>query len=249
MDKHTFDDKARPEHDRETEFHDPGNDARVGDSSMDLSDGQLVITRVERQKGKRNVYDIYLNEQYAVTVHQHTLVSFQLLKGKHLEHGELERIRQEDRICEAYERAVRWIGRRPHAGKEIGQKLRQYEFDEDIITEVTSRLQNQGLLDDRSFAEEWIGHRVHSQKKGRRWAIAELKQKGVSAAHIEEAMKAIDPEVEYENALQLARKKWKQTSGDRRTRMHKTAAYLVRRGFPSDLVRKVVQICASNHET
>ena len=36
MDKHTFDDKARPEHDRETEFHDPGNDARVGDSSMDF---------------------------------------------------------------------------------------------------------------------------------------------------------------------------------------------------------------------
>jgi len=215
----------------------------------DMQSGEserYVITRVEHQITKMGTYDLYLNDQYAYTVHEDTLVALQLLKGAILERSDLVRIEREERLYEAFDRAIRWIGRRPHASQEIQHKLRQLEFEEDVIDGVMDRLRSRQLLDDRAFAEEWTEQRIYTQKKGRQWVKYELMQKGISSEDIDAALREVDPEAEYEGALQLGLKKWRQTQGDVRTRKHKTAAYLMRRGFPSDVVRKVVNSCESD---
>lgn len=213
-------------------------------------DGQepYEITRVERHVKKADMFDIYLNGQLACTVHEDTLISMRLLKGRKLSNHELAQLAFEERVSEALARAIRILGRRPHASSEVKHKLLQAGVEEDVIEAVMHKLRADQLLDDRSFAEQWTFGRMTSQKKGRNWVRYELQQKGVAKEHIEAAMRNVDRTVEYENALQLGMKKWRQTSGELRSRKQKTAVYLMRRGYPSDLVRRVVQVCASEQE-
>jgi len=207
------------------------------------------ITRVEQQVKKPGMFDIYLNGQFACTVHEDTLISMRLLKGRKLDRSELEQLEYEERVFEALFRAIRIIGRRPHSSSEVEHKLRQAEVEEDVIEAVMHKLRAEQLLDDRAFAEQWTENRMNAQKKGRNWVRYELQQKGIAKEHIEAAMRSVDRSVEYENALQLGRKKWHQTDGDLRNRKQKTAAYLMRRGFHMEIVRKVVSVCASGDES
>lgn len=204
-------------------------------------EGVFEITRVEQQLKKPGLYDLYLNGQYAYTVHEDTLVAMRLLKGAMLDQADLQRLERLERMHKALDKAIRWIGRRPHSRREIERKLRQLEIEEDAIADVLDKLQEQRLVDDKRFAEQWAESRIISQKKGRRLVSHELRQKGVAREDVEAAMHAIDPQVEYEHAMQLGKKKWQQTKGEAAARRQKTAAYLLRRGFPAELVRKVIR--------
>ncbi|GFR37652.1 regulatory protein RecX [Insulibacter thermoxylanivorax] len=206
---------------------------------------EYEITRVEQHLRKAGHYDIYLNGEFAYTVHEDTLVTMQLLKGRKLDAADLARLEQEERINEAMDRALRWLAGRPHTEQEIVNKLRRAGFEqEDVIEAVTEKLRKLELLNDRLFAEQWLEQRVRAQKKGRNLIRHELMQKGVAKEHIDAALNALDDETEYEQALHLGLKKWRQTKGERMVRRHKTAGYLMRRGFPADIVRKVVNECA-----
>jgi len=209
---------------------------------------QLVVTRVERRSTNPATYDIYLNDRFACTVHEETLIALKLLKGNVLEREDLARIEREERICDAYNRAIRWLGRRPHAGREIERKLLKLGVEEETAGIVLDRLRRERLLDDQAYAEQLTDYRIRTQKKGRRWVRYELTQKGLAAEHIEAALRSIDPALEYEQALQLGRKKWSQTSGNMNARKRKTADYLMRRGFPAHIAAKVVRSCASGED-
>lgn len=215
------------------EFTDDGQDR--------ITEDVFEITRVEQQLKKPGRYDLYLNGQYTYTVHEDTLVAMRLLKGAMLDQADLQRLERLERMHEALDQAIRWIGRRPHSRQEIERKLRQLEYPEDAIAAALDKLQEQRLVDDRRFAEQWAESRIVSQKKGRRLVSYELRQKGVASEIVEAAMRAVDPQVEYEHAVQLGRKKWRQTKGEAAARRQKTAAYLLRRGFPADIVRKVMK--------
>lgn len=213
------------------------SDHEYSSDSVDL----FEVTRVESLLKHPGKYDIYLNGQFAYTVHEDTLIAMKLLKGTKLDHADLARLEQEERVNEAFNRAIRWIGRRPYASQEIERKLLQAGWEEETATAVVEKLKQQQLIDDRSFAEQWTDNRIRVQRKGRHLVRHELMQKGVAKADIEAVVNAIDPDAELESALHLGQKKWRQTSGDVRSRKQKTTAYLMRRGFPSDIVREVIR--------
>lgn len=203
------------------------------------------ITRVERHLKKAGMYDIYVDGQLACTVHEDTLVAMRLLKGMKLDDADLARMEREERIAQAMDQAVRWLARRPHASREIEQRLGQAGWDDEIAADVVAKLRERRLLDDRAFAEQWTEYRLRSQRKGRHLIRYELMQKGVDKSDIEAAVRAIDHSEELDTALQIAMKKWRQTSGDDAARRQKTAAFLLRRGFPGEIVRSVLDECAA----
>ena len=68
----------------------------------------------------------------------------------------------------------------------------------------------------------------------------ELKQKQVSEYCIKKAMKEIDEEEYMKVLLKLAAQKWKSVNGpgvNRFTKLGKTTAYLLQKGYEADLVK------------
>lgn len=200
-----------------------------------------LITKVERQKGNKHRYNIFLDEEYAFSVHEDIMVKHRLIKGESVERARIETIVRDDERHQAYLEGIRYIGRRPRSQKEVKLHLKEKGYEPEQIDEVVDRLQSERYLDDGSFAKLWTEHRIISQRKGRRWVEMELTQKGVDDGDIAAAFREIDPEEEFAGAWELGLKKWRITGGEGLERKRKVMAFLMRRGYSNELVNRVIR--------
>ena len=79
----------------------------------------------------------------------------------------------------ALDTAVRMLARREHSAFEIRRKLQQRAIDAPEIDEALARLQQEGLLSDRRYAESYINQRMSKGYGPLRIAL-ELKERGVA---------------------------------------------------------------------
>lgn len=200
-----------------------------------------TITMVERQKGNKHRFNIFINGSFAFSVHEDIMIKHRLIKGETVEEQDLETIVRDDERHQAYMEAIRYVGRRPRSRKEVQHHLKLKGYDPERIGETVERLVQERYLDDEAFAKLWTEHRIISQKKGRRWVEMELSQKGVDDGDIHSAFREIDPEEEYQAALEIGRKKWKITSGESLERKRKVMGFLLRRGYSNELVGRVLK--------
>ncbi|MCY9659108.1 RecX family transcriptional regulator [Paenibacillus chondroitinus] len=208
---------------------------------MEQEEQQIsIITLVEKQKRGKHRYNIFLNEEYAFSVHEDILIKHRLVKGESVDLQDIERIIQDEERNNAYMKALRAIGRRPHSSSELKRKLKESGYEPPIIEWVIEKLASQNYLNDEEFAKMWTDSRIISQKKGRNLVRQELQQKGIDKELVKHAMENINQEDEIAGAMKLAQTKWKQTSGEVFDKKRKTAAFLMRRGYTGAVVTKVL---------
>jgi regulatory protein len=210
--------------------------------------GNSIITRVEKQKKYKHRYHIFINEEYAFSVHEDTMIKHRLFKGELIQPDRMLHILQDEERHKAYSKAMRMIGRRPHSTQEIKRKLKEQAFEDDIIGWTLDKLKQQNYLNDEDFAKVLTENRIYSQHKGRNYVRQELQQRGVSRELIQEAMNHINPEEEYHGALTLAQKKWKLTNGSTLDKRRKTLTFLMRKGYTGSVVNQVMQEVANGFE-
>ncbi|MEX2462298.1 MAG: RecX family transcriptional regulator [Paenibacillaceae bacterium] len=208
---------------------------------MEKEEVNVRITSVEKQKKSRYRYNIFLNEQFAFSVHEDLLVKHRLLKGEYVNAARIEEIITEDEYHKAYMDALRFVGHRPRSHKEIEARLKEKGHAEAAVSRTIQKLFEQKIIDDEQFASMWTDHRLFSQKKGRRWVQQELQQKGLSKEHIQEALANVDKEAELEAAYDTAKKKWLTIKGEPFERKHKLASFMLRRGYSSAMVNTVIK--------
>ena len=101
--------------------------------------------------------------------------------------------------------------------------------------------QRNGLVDDLTFAREWVRQRFERRGKSAAMLDVELQRKGVGEADRAEALSAIDRDDERAVARALATKKAKQVKRipeDRQQRdkeLRRIVGVLARRGFNSGM--------------
>lgn len=175
-----------------------------------------------------------------MTVHEDVMIKYRLITGNSFTKADLEEIVVADERQRAYVEGLRYLERKPRTSMEMIRRLRQKEIGETIIAEVVQRLQQERFLDDPLYAKQWAEQRIMNQRKGKMWIRQELREKGIDKSLISEALENISTEQELESALQTGRKKWNLIRGDVNDKRRKTGAFLMRRGFPGDMVRQVI---------
>lgn len=200
-----------------------------------------MITAVERDPRQPQRYRIYVDHQLACTVHEDVLVKYRLLKGAQVMDDELRDIMAADELQQAYLQGIRYLQRKPRTRHEVLIRLTQKGYEGEIIEQALQRLAYEKLLDDAVYAKQWAEQRVRSHKKGRLWVKHELQQKGVDKEKIIDAMEQIDGDQELQSAIAVGLRKWQNTKGNAQERRQKTMAFLMRRGYPGEIVRKALQ--------
>jgi SOS response regulatory protein OraA/RecX len=185
-------------------------------------------------------------EETVLTVHEDTLVSGRLLKGKLLSAEEVEVLRQDELKEDAYRSALLMLERRARTKAELVQALKRKGYAEEIASACVTRLQQRRLVDDSAFARRFAEQRATGQRKGRLLIRQELLQRGVERHDVDRALNELDAGTERESALAMARKRWPSLKGNDRERKHKLIGALLRRGFPSEVVRAAVQQAAAD---
>ena len=201
-----------------------------------------TITRLQIQKNNKERVNVFLDDEYAFGVALD--IAVELRKGQELDAADIARLRDADTLTQAYHRAVRYLGSRPRSQAEIERYLRGKEYDDGVIAATVERLLVQGYLDDAAFAQYWRENRDRFRPRSAAALRAELRQKGVDRADVDEALDGLDEEAAAWAAVASKLPRWQTLPADEFNQ--KVSAFLARRGFGYATIRAVC--CRARNE-
>ena len=124
---------------------------------------------------------------------------------------------------------------------ELDRALQAKNVPEGVIDGVLDRLQEVGLVNDASFAVDWVSSRQQRRHLSRRLLRRELQAKGVERSHIDSALDQVDRNAELTSARDLVDRKLASMSGvAREVQYRRLAGMLSRRGFDSAITTQVL---------
>ncbi|GAA1056535.1 hypothetical protein GCM10017608_32770 [Agromyces luteolus] len=126
---------------------------------------------------------------------------------------------------------------------EVRATLVEHGLDEVEVEEWIERYARLGYLDDRRLAEQLVHSHGVRRGRGSGALLHELGRRGIDDELAREAVDTLDPDVEFEHALLIAERRARQLAGlDRRVAERRLSAFLMRRGYGSELVRRAVAV-------
>ncbi|HVZ50213.1 MAG TPA: regulatory protein RecX [Gemmatimonadaceae bacterium] len=142
-----------------------------------------------------------------------------------------------------YTRALDALARRARSSADLARWLGDRGYERDEIAETVSRLTATGLLDDARFAHAFARSRFVDGKQSRRRVQAELARHGVAREVADAAIATVvQDEVVDEEAMvrAVAERKYRTLARlDPIVARRRLMAFLARRGYDGDLVRRV----------
>lgn len=124
---------------------------------------------------------------------------------------------------------------------ELDQALQAKNVPQGVIDGVLDRLEEVRLVDDASFAVDWVTSRQQRRHLSRRLLRRELQAKGVESSHINSALDRIDRNAELTSARDLVERKRAAMNGlSRDVQYRRLAGILGRRGFDAGITTQVL---------
>lgn len=126
--------------------------------------------------------------------------------------------------------------------KELADKLATREVPDDVASELLDRFTEVGLIDDSSFAQQWVESRHRSRGLAPRALAQELRRKGVGDEDTKAALEQIDESDQRTAARALVDKKMRSMRGlDHQVATRRLAGMLARKGYGAGLAFSVVR--------
>jgi len=137
---------------------------------------------------------------------------------------------------------LRLLATAPRTRAQLAKELRRRKVPQDVSESVLGRFAEVGLIDDAAFARAWVESRHHGRGLARRVLAAELRQRGVPAENVKDAVSALDPHDELATARGLVAKRLAASRGKPMpVRVRQLAGMLARKGYPPSVAFQVVR--------
>lgn len=137
--------------------------------------------------------------------------------------------------------ALRKLAAQARTRHELGQALRKKNVPDDAAAAVLDRLEEVGLVDDQTFAQDWVASRQQRRHLSRSALRRELQARGIDREHLDAALATVDSGDELNAARALATKKAATMRGlEPVVRERRVAGALARRGFGSGIISTVL---------
>jgi len=115
---------------------------------------------------------------------------------------------------------------------ELSKALAARDVPEEVARTVLDRMEEVGLVDDATFAHDWVESRQQRRHLSRSALRRELQTKGVDRELVEEAVSEVDGGDELQAARELAERKFRSMADlPREVQYRRLAGALARRGF------------------
>ncbi len=195
---------------------------------------KLIITKIEKQQ-KRERCNIWINGAYSFSIFQANLLRLDLKNGQALTKTEIEEIKKKDNFWRIYQRALLILSYRAQAREELRRKLLKY-FEVPLIEEVIKRLEEEKLINDQEFVQEYISQ----SKKGKKAIRHDLLKKGVDKETIERGLNSLSLADEIERAKLILKKMRLEKPLGEKMRL-KVMRRLQSKGFSYEVIKSVVK--------
>jgi regulatory protein len=150
----------------------------------------MKITAIRQQVKRAGWYSIFVDEKYAFSLSESTLLEHKLAGGQELSKeqlGEFKKLSADDKL---YNQTLRYVAMRLHSRWEVETYLVRKDASPTLVEEILNKLSNIGMLDDKKLAQAYVNDRQLLRPTSRRKIINGLRQKRVAEGIINEVVEA-----------------------------------------------------------
>jgi regulatory protein len=212
------------------------------------------ITKIENQKKRPGRKNIYADGKFVAGVSAETLLRLALRTGDDIGPEQLTALQAAETIQNARNTALRFLSTRPRTEREMRSKLREKEFSDDEISRVMHDLRQAGLLDDREFTRMYVRNAQALRPAGAPVLRQKLFLLGVDRTVVDEIIaEELTATDQAQSARDLAahfvaRARTTRKAEPPEKLRARLTAFLGRRGFRWEMIRKVVNDALGNNE-
>lgn len=199
-----------------------------------------IITSIKPQRNKKRV-NIFLDGKFAFGLDLETFVKLNLKIESEFSEEKIGEIVKKAEFAKVYGKILMFASLRPRSRKEFERWLTKHKVHNSLHETLFNKLKRFEFLDDEKFAKWWVEQRLQFKSKSKRELIQELRIKGISKNAIDDVFSKLDIN-EESSARKLLKKnkhKWERLSDFEAKK--KAFAYLGRKGFSWDVIRKVTK--------
>jgi regulatory protein len=200
-----------------------------------------AITPTPRHPGR---FDVLVDGVSIATLALDAIERLKLAVGVDVD-GREEQIAQEATQLKVHDRALTMLAFRARSAAELARSLVRKGEPKALVDRAVARLQEQGLLDDASFAQAFTRAKVLGAQHSKRRVQQDLARKGVARAVTDAAIATVFEEEGVDQRAvveRAARRKLRSLAnlepGVRRRRLY---AFLARRGYDGDDIRQAME--------
>ncbi len=148
------------------------------------------------------------------------------------------------------EAAARFLESRSRSIAEVRRRLGSAGYRPELIDGAITRLEELGMLDDRTFGQAWVASRDRARPRGERALRQELQLKGIDRSMVDELLderrtgtdgEQLEPDLEAASRLLQRNDRTLRRVADLRQRRSRAYALLVRNGFGSETATAAIR--------
>lgn len=145
----------------------------------------------------------------------------------------------------AYDRVLRMLAQRAHSRAELIRKLKQRGCTSAMALDAVDKAASKGYVNDAEYARMYARQARDQKGQAPLRIRRELAQRGIEAHHAEAALQEVFAETDLAAlACALVRKRVQRLDGDVQSKRRRLAAFLERRGFPTQVTLAAVDAVA-----
>lgn len=152
------------------------------------------ITRVTKQSRERGRANIFIDGVFELSLDVSVVLKHGLKAGLEVLPGDLAQWSEEDHWPKARARALAYLASRPRSRIEVFKLLQQNGYSGETIESVIWNLEGLGLIDDATFALEFVRGRIRGRGYGPVRLINDLVRRGVEPRLAEQVVHDVEAE-------------------------------------------------------
>ena len=145
--------------------------------------------------------------------------------------------------------ALSYLTGRMRTVREVEDKLDDLQYGEGDILAVVDRLKELNLLNDEEYAREFVRSRLATKPMSRQKLYLDLRAHKLPEELIESALNELPKETEADNAMEVAKKFWRQMSAlEEPIRRERVLRRLTSRGFSTEASLTAIRAVAEEED-
>lgn len=194
----------------------------------------MTADRIEPLDKRRS--KVFLDGSFAFVLYRGELKKYGIEEGKSLPEDTVRRIFDEVICRRARERALYLLKFSGKTEEELRRKLMMGWYPAEAADRALIFLKQYGFIDDLKYVRNYV--ETFGGRKSRAEIENKLREKGIDRESIRAALEEADPDEDGQIRRILEKRHY--SSDQSRVQKQKQAAYLIRKGFPYDAVRRVM---------
>ncbi|MGN0424848.1 MAG: regulatory protein RecX [Acetatifactor sp.] len=185
---------------------------------------------------------VFLDQEFAFVLYKGELRLFRIAVGSVLSEEDYCKIMSEILPVRAKKRAMNLLMKREYTEYKLREKLREGEYPDRIIDEALEYVRSFRYIDDERYATDFFSD--HADLRSRRRMEQDLSARGISGEVIQRAYEKWQESGGEQDEIAMMRKLLEKRKFDPNTASReeraRAAQFLIRKGFPWEKVRRVL---------